>query len=217
MDNRMKLVAGMILFGSLWGFSEVIIGSTLGDMGLPSGVLMTAFFAMTFMVISRMIYRQPGMQMGMGLIAGSLRMFNPFMGCHLCSALAIMAEGVLFELLWYMFSKDFDELKNTLYQGSMGIITAYILYTGGSIITQILTPFASSQTFFVEDLIGFIPNILARGLLAGLAGVVVIPVLFTAKKFTNIKIRDPFYYPTTLGVSLICWIIVIGNWFILTG
>jgi hypothetical protein len=217
MNKKMKLVAGMLLFGSLWGFSEVIIGSTLGDMGLPSGVLMTAFFAMTFMVMSRMIYRQPGMQMGMGLIAGSLRMFNPFMGCHLCSALAIMAEGVLFELIWYFISDDFHELKNTLYQGSMGIITAYILYTGGSIVTQILTPIVDVQTFFIEDLIGFIPNILAKGLLAGLAGVIVIPIIFAAKQFTNIKIRDTLYYPTTIGISLFCWITVVGNWLILTG
>ena len=91
-----RLIVGIILFGSLWGFSEVIIGSTIADAGVPSGGIMTGFFAIPFLVFSRLMYRKPGMQLGMGLVAGSLRIFNPFIGCHVCSAIAIMAEGALF-------------------------------------------------------------------------------------------------------------------------
>ena len=71
--KKIKLVAGILLFGSLWGFSEIIIGSALQETGLPAGTIMTGFFVITFLVLSRMIYRQPGMQFGMGLIAGALR------------------------------------------------------------------------------------------------------------------------------------------------
>lgn len=217
MDNRIKIIAGIILFGSLWGFSEVIIGPSISNMGFPTGIIMTVFFAMSFMVITRIIYKQPGMQMGMGAVAGSLRLFNPFMGCHLCSALAIVAQGILFEMIWSFLSKDLDELKNTLNQGSMSIFTAYVLYTGGYIITQIFTPIASGQRFFFQDLIGFIPTILAQGLYAAVAGVVIIPVIFAAKELRIIKIRETLYYPTTISISLFCWIVVITNWFLLKG
>lgn len=211
--KNLKLVLGILLFGSLWGFSEVIIGSALQDIGLPSGVIMTGVFAIVFLVMSRMIYRQPGMQFGIGLVAGGLRFFNPFVGCHLCSAIAIMAEGAIFELIWYNISFDFSELKNVLMQGSMGIISAYFIYVGGYIITQVLTPIASGANFYIENLVVFMPNILGSGLIAALIGGAVFPITFLAKKI-DITIKDRVYYPSVLGISVICWFIVIGNWFL---
>ena len=211
--KNLKLLLGILLFGTLWGFSEVIIGSALQDIGLPSGVIMTGVFAIVFLVMSRMIYRQPGMQFGIGLVAGGLRLFNPFVGCHLCSAIAIMAEGAIFELIWYNISFDFSELKNVLMQGSMGIISAYFIYVGGYIITQVLTPIASGANFYIENLVVFMPNILGSGLIAALIGGAVLPITLLAKKI-DVTIKDRVYYPSVLGISVICWFIVIGNWFL---
>ncbi len=211
--KKIKLVAGILLFGSLWGFSEVIIGSAIQEIGLPTGTIMTGFFVITFLVLSRMIYRQPGMQFGMGLIAGSLRLFNPFVGCHLCSALAIMAEGAIFEIIWYKISFDFSELKTVITQGSIGIISAYTIYIGGYIVTQILTPIVSGATFYLENLIVFLPRIFSSGLIAALIGGVVLPFILLTNKI-DITIKDKLYYPTAFGISLLCWFVVIGNWFL---
>jgi len=211
--KKIYLLAGILLFGSLWGFSEVLIGSTLHDAGLPTGAIMTGIFAISFLVLSRLIYRQPGMQFGIGLVAGGLRLFNPFVGCHLCSAIAIMAEGAIFEIIWYKLSPDFSELKNVIMQTSMGIISAYFLYIGGYIVTQILTPIASGANFYLENLIVFLPNIFSSGLIAAVIGGAILPVTFLAKKI-DISVKDRLYYPTTLGISLLCWFIVIGNWFL---
>jgi len=211
--KKIKLLAGILLFGSLWGFSEVIIGSALNDIGLPSGAIMTGFFAITFLVISRMIYRQPGMQIGIGLIAGALRIFNPFVGCHLCSGIAIMAEGVIFEIIWYKISLDFSELKTVIMQSSMGIISAYFIYIGGYIVTQILTPIASGANFYVENLIVFIPRILSSGFIAALISGAVLPVTLLAKRL-DLTIKDRLYYPITIGLSVLCWFAVVGNWFL---
>ena len=210
--KKWKILAGILVFGSLWGFSEVIIGSSLQDAGLPTGAIMTGIFAITFLVMSRMIYRQPGMQLGIGLVAGGLRLFNPFVGCHLCSAIAIMSEGLIFEIIWYKISFDFSELKTLITKGSMGIISAYFIYVGGYIVTQILTPIASGATFYIENLIVFMPRILSSGLIAAAIGGVVLPIALLAKNI-DIKIKDRLYYPTALGISIVCWFIVIGNWF----
>ena len=67
MDKNMKLFAGILVFGSLWGFSEIFLGSMLKDAGLPYGAIMTGFFVLTFLVLSRMFYRQPGMQLYGGI------------------------------------------------------------------------------------------------------------------------------------------------------
>lgn len=211
--KKIKLLTGILVFGSLWGFSEAIIGSSLQDIGLPNGAIMTGVFAITFLVLSRMIYRQPGMQFGIGIVAGGLRLFNPFVGCHLCSAIAIMAEGAIFEIIWYRISYDFSELKTVIMQGSMGIISAYFIYIGGYIVTQILTPVAAGASFYAENLIVFLPRILSSGLIAAVIGGAVLPITLLAKKM-DITVKDRLYYPTTIGLSVLCWFIVIGNWFL---
>jgi hypothetical protein len=208
--KNMKLVAAVLVFGSLWGFAECIIGSMLRDANLPAGALMTGIFALGLMTLSRITFRQPGMQTGMGLVAGALRVFNPFGGCFLCSAIAIMAEGILFDLLWTGFSLDLKKTYTIIDQASIGITASYIVYIGGFFVTQILTPVFSSAGFYLENLVAFIPQILASGLLAALLGVITIPAVFMIKKL-DVPVKDRLYYPITLGVSALCWIVVITN------
>jgi hypothetical protein len=208
--KNMKFIAGIIVFGSLWGFAECILGSVLRDLNLPAGAIMTGIFAIGLMTLSRTTFRQPGMQTGIGLVAGALRLFNPFGGCFICSAIAIMAEGCLFDLIWTSFSLDLKKPQNLTIQTSLGIISSYIIYVGGYIITQILTPLFSSAGFYLENLLVFIPQIFASGLLAALIGAITVPAIFTLQKL-DITIKDRIYYPITIGISTTCWIIVIIN------
>lgn len=215
--EKMKLFAGILVFGSLWGFSECIIGSTLHNAQLPAGAIMTGLFAVVLMVMSRMLYKQRGMQFGMGIVAGILRFFSPLgsnLGFFICSAIAIMAEGIIFELIWYKMSLDLKELKPLRISSSMGIITAYCCYVGGYIVTQILTPIAAGASFYIENLIVFLPRILSSGLIAAVIGGAVLPATLLAKKI-DVTIKDRLYYPTTIGVSAFCWFLVIGNWILL--
>jgi hypothetical protein len=205
-----KFIAAIIVFGSLWGFAECIIGSLLRDVNLPAGAIMTGFFAVGLMTLSRTTFRQPGMQAGIGLIAGALRLFNPFGGCFICSAIAIMAEGLLFDLIWTGFSLDMRKPQTLTMQASLGITSAYLVYVSGYIVTQILTPVFSSAGFYPENLLVFIPQILASGLLAALIGVSIVPLVFRLKNL-DIALQERLYYPITIGISALCWIIVITN------
>jgi len=205
-----KFLVGIIVFGSLWGFAECIIGSLLRDVNLPAGAIMTGVFAIGLMTLSRTTFRQPGMQTGIGLVAGALRFFNPIGDCFICSAIAIMAEGLLFDLIWTGFSLNQKKTQTLTAQVSIGITSAYLVYVGGYVITQILTPVFSSAGFYIENLIVFIPQILAGGLLAALLGVATVPAIFALKKI-NITIQDRLYYPVTIGISAFCWVFVIVN------
>ncbi len=215
MDKK-KFVVGMIVFGSLWGFSECIIGPAMSDGGFPSGAIMGGLFAVGLMVLSRSMFRQPGMQLGMGLIAGCMRMFNPFGSCIVCSAIAIAAEAALFELIWSMISKDLHESKNPVMMVSLGVISGYGVFVGGYITTQILTPLVSSSSFYLENLIAFLPQILARGTLAAVLGAVAVPVALSAKLPDAVKMKDRLYYPTALAISVVCWVSIIGNMLMLS-
>jgi len=208
--EKKRALAAMLVFGSLWGFSECILGTFLSDLGLPSGMLMTGIFAMVFLVMSRMLFPTYGMQMGMGLIAGGLRLFNPFGGCHICSALAIMAEGMIFELIWYrMTTFEFKYLNSMTNRISIGIITAYLVYVGGYIITQILTPLSFGQ-FYPENLLSMMPQYLARGLPVALIGGITVPVVLSARNIA-FHLKDIYYYPATISVSILCWIAIVVN------
>jgi hypothetical protein len=205
-----KFIAAIIIFGSLWGFAECIIGSLLRDVNLPAGAIMTGIFAVGLMTLSRTSFRQPGMQAGIGLVAGALRLFNPFGGCFICSAIAIITEGLLFDLIWTSFSLDLKKPQTRTIQISLGITSAYLVYVGGYIVTQILTPVFSSAGFYLENLLVFIPQILASGLLTALIGAGIVPFVFTLRNL-DITLQDRLYYPITIGVSVLCWIIVITN------
>ena len=205
-----KLFAGILLFGSLWGFAECIIGSALRTLDLPAGAIMTGVFAFGLMLLSRLLFKTKGMQLGMGVVAGLLRFFNPFGTCHICSAIAIMAEGLAFELMWLAFSSDSEEMPSLLMKTSLGVIASYGVYVIGYIVTQILTPVFSSAGFHLKDLLPFIPQILASGLLAAVIGAVVSPLVYLLREFDVQKVKSSIYYPVTLSLSALCWVVVIA-------
>lgn len=209
--EKKKLFAGILVFGSLWGFSECVIGSILRDANLPAGAIMTGVFAFGLMAASRMFFKMRGMQLGMGLVAGALRLFNPFGGCHLCSAIAIMAEGLLFEIIWFGVHLALGELSTLTSKISLGIVTSYGIYVLGYLITQILTPLFSSAGLNIQNLVGFIPQILASGLLASVIGGMMTPVLFSLRDVDISMVKNKVYYPVTLGISAFCWFIVVAN------
>jgi hypothetical protein len=209
--KKRKLFVGILVFGSLWGFSECIIGSMLRNAGLPAGAIMTGVFAFGLMVTSRMFYKMRGMQLGMGLVAGALRFINPFGSCHICSAIAIVAEGLMFEIIWYGMSQDLKELSTLTHKSSMGIVTSYCVYVMGYVVTQVLTPVFSSAGFHIENLIIFIPQILASGLLAAVIGGIMAPIIFLLNEFDITLVRNRLYYPATIGISAFCWLVVIAN------
>ena len=208
--EKKKIFAGILLFGSLWGFAECIIGSMLRDAELPAGAIMTGVFALGLMVSSRMLFKTRGMQLGMGIVAGTLRFFNPFGGCHICSSIAIMAEGLMFEIIWYGMSMDLKELSTLTMKSSMGIVTSYSVYVVGYLVTQILTPVFSSAGFYLENLLVFIPQILSSGLLAAVIGGVMTPLVLLLKELDVSEASNKLYYPATIGISALCWVVVIS-------
>lgn len=202
--NKAKLILGMLVFGSIWGLLECTLGDYLHETNLPAGTIMTVVVGLGLMILSRSIYRQRGMQLGMGLIAGGLRYVNPVGGYLLCSVFAIAAEAVVFELIWSLL--DINELSLSEKIG-MGIITGYGCYTLGYIFTQVATPLFSSVPFYLSDLISILPSILAKGLIAAGLGVIVLPLATSLKTIDIYKIKDRFYYPTTFVVIGVCWLV----------
>lgn len=205
-----RTIAGVLALGSLWGFAECIIGAWLRDAGLPAGTLMTAIIAIGLLPLSKTIFPQRGTQLGMGLVAGTLRLISPFGGCYICSAVAIMAEGALFELLWTWVSTDHRQLQTLTMQACLGIITGYVVYVGGYTVTQILTPLLSTAGFDPANLLAFTPQILASGLLPAVIAAATVPTVLAARRLP-ITMKDSLYYPLTTATAAASWCLVAVN------
>ena len=207
--NRREL-AGILLFGSLWGMLECILGDFLRDQNLPAGAIMTGLVAVAMMSYTRIVFRKRGMQLGMAMVAGLLRLTNPFTGCLICSAISIVSEGIIFEAIWYKLF-DLREFRRPATIASMGMITSYLCYIGGFLVTQVLTPIVSSVAFNPNDLVVFLPQILARGLPAGILGIFSILAIDRVRSYDISKLKSRLYYPVTVSLAVVCWILTIAN------
>ena len=203
-----KLFAGTLLLGSLWGFAEIVIGDWLRVYELPAGAILTGVFALGLMLLSRMVFKTRGMQLAMGLVAGFLRIFNPITASHICSAIAIMAEGLVFELLYPLLTPDEDEAFPLVVQVSSGVVLSYGVYVTGYIVSQILTAALSTAGFHLANLVPYLPVIFSSGLLAAVIGGMVAPLVICLRNADVRKISDAVYYPVSLAVSAMCWVAV---------
>jgi hypothetical protein len=202
--NKIKIILGVVVFGSIWGLLECVLGSHL-----PGSVL-TGVVAIGIMTATRFIYNQKGMQVGMGLVAAALMAFNPLGGCVICSVIAVAAEGAVFELVWFTFSSNIEKEESIIIKTCAGIVTAYTCYTFAYVMSQIVTPlFFSDATLRLGDLAVLIPTILSKGLVAGLIGGIVFPAVALVKKIGVSFIRSRKYYPLCSIAAATCWIVVI--------
>jgi len=197
-----KLIAGMIVFGSIWGFLECSLGDWLHQYNMSALMVVAAVF---LMAVTRRMFAQPGMQMGMALIAAILRHFNPIGGaCLVCASIAIVVQGLAFELIWAI---PWHKYQSMTMKASMGVVSFYTIAAVSYLATQIFTPLLTA-TPHLSDLAGVMPKIFAHAFIAGLAGAVALPVAHTE---ITIHLNDRFYYPVAAAVTAVCWMAVIAG------
>jgi len=205
-----KILTGTLLLGSLWGFAEIVIGDWLRVYDLPAGAILTGVFALGLMLLSRITFKTRGMQLGMGLVAGLLRLFNPITASHICSAIAIMAEGLIFEMLYPLLTPADNEDFPLALQVSSGVVLSYGVYVTGYIVSQILTAALSTAGFHLANLFPYLPVIFSSGLLAAVIGGAVAPLVIRLRNADVRKISNTVYYPVSLIVSALCWVAVLA-------
>ena len=201
--SKKKVLLGVVVFGSIWGLLECVLG------GYVPGAVLTGVIALGLMAATRLIYEQRGMQLGMGLVAAALRAVNPLGGCVVCSVIAIAAEGAIFELVWFAFSSETKKRESMSIKVCIGIVTAYACYTLAYLISQIATPlFSSTASIQLGNLAVFIPNILSKGVFAGLLGGIVFPVVVSIRQIEISSVKNRWYYSLGSTAAVVCWIVV---------
>ncbi len=214
--NKYRILAGILVFGSVWGMLECILGN-VNISWFPMGAFLGGFIGLGLMVFSRRLFGVVWMQLGMAIVAGMLRFWAPIGTCIICSALAIMAEGLVFELIFnrpvFNITKTGQsELKNWRTLAFLGILSGFVIYVIGYMFTQIMTPIISTGTFFVSDFIKVLPTIYGTGFFAAIFGGIALPLaVLTPQLSIDVnKIKKEHYYAIATGVSAFCWVLVIA-------
>lgn len=117
----MKTWVLLLMFGSLWGFSEVFAGEFLYSQDVPFASVWLSAFALFVLGLSRGLINRPGSSTVMGATAALFKLVNaaPFW-CHL---LGIAFLGLFFDLAASAWMKRGQKpgWKTVL----SGIVTAY--------------------------------------------------------------------------------------------
>jgi len=205
-----RMLAGIIVFGSLWGLLECTLGGvTLGE--FPMGALLGGLMGLGLMAYSRRLFGVKGMQIAIAAVAGLLRFIAPIGSYVICSALAIAVEGAVFEIIYSRPMFNINKIKNTWTLVFLGVISGYVIYVSGYIFTQIMTPVVAGSGFVASDFFAALPLIFGRGFFAALFGGVALPVAMLSKhlEIDVYKVKKEHYYPTLAVTSVCCWALVI--------
>ena len=121
-----------ILFGSLWGINEVLMGEVLSTNNVPHFSVLLTVIALFILAVSRGIVNKPGSSTVIGLIAVLFKLANaaPF-HCHL---LGIFMVGLVFDILATFFIKS--EKTSAIKCSLTGILSAYL---GNALFALVIT------------------------------------------------------------------------------
>jgi len=209
--NRYRMLMGIVVFGTVWGLLECLIGGVPQGSGamanFPTGAFLAGFVGVGLMAGTRRIFGVPGMQLGMALVAGLLRFFAPIGTVVICSALAIAAEGIVFEIILLAPSLNLAKLRRPVPLMSLGVIIGYSVYVAGYLFTHVTTPIASGEAFVAADLMSVLPLGLGRGFFAAVAAGIAMPIVVLSRSLhiDVERVAREHYYPISTIVTVFCW------------
>ena len=215
--DKYRILAGIILFGSLWGMLECIIGE-ISPSWFPGAAFLGGGIGLSLMMLTRRLYGAMWMQLGMAIVAGAVRFWSPVIGtCVICSALAIMAEGLIFELIFNRSVFNIHgsgplDLKSPRTLATLGVISGFTIFTVGFMLTQIMTPLLTGGIFTITNFISNLPSYVGTGFFAAVFGGISLPLAVLVKQL-HIDIdgvKKAQYYAAAAGISTFCWVLVIA-------
>jgi hypothetical protein len=224
-DNRqgiIRLIIGILVFGSIWGFFEATLGGFLNMIVFPNKGAIMGGIGMVIMGTALAIYRKPALLPGIGIIAASYKWLNswllfvPVNAVFIINpAMAIFLESLAFSLVTAFLM---NRIEKNVYTGVWaaflaglisvtvyGYFNVYVMHAplfermGVSSIPEFIASHGVIQAVFFGVMAPL-------GYLIGKKIMSVSPVLFR---------RTLYYYATSFAI--ICFCLVISSIAVITG
>jgi hypothetical protein len=192
----------VILFGSLWGMSEVFGGGALYEADIPSASVWLSVWALFLLAFARTLLHTPGTSTAIGAVAAVFRLVNA--GPFICHLLGIFLLGVAFDLaasfLWKRKTKGFFR------KGLTGILSAY---GGYALFALIITYIIRYETWVAGGWPKVADHIFASGSLAAAAAAVIVPFGYMIGRRTKLagSLSSRWAYSGALVLSLLLWVV----------
>lgn len=197
----------VILFGTLWGLSEVSFGNAFYANEFPYAAIVLNLIALVVLSVSRLYVSFTGSALFIGLIAMMFKIFHsPFFACHM---LAILMMGVGFELAHFLFMRQTHE--GTLRRVMTNVVATY----AGFILFGVLITFVIRYEYW---LINGSPNyakllnyIFVQGSLVALGSAVLSPLAMVLSQRTNtavtrrMSLKPVYVHFSLIAISALIW------------
>ncbi len=200
-----QLVSGVLVLGSIWGLSEVVLGGVLRVAEFPYRAGLLTGVGMAIMGAALAVRKNPAILIGVGLVAVSVKLLAvPILHisvmCKANSCLAVFIEAVALSLVAFWLS---DWISKSVHARiAAGSLAALIASVGFYCVGRQVAP--------CEYLLSFTPQgfVVTEGLIWAAFSGILLPVGYLAGEKLTIKAPFPlmrrpvFYFVSTLVVSV---------------
>ena len=209
----LRLVIGILVFGSIWGLVEATLGGALHLIHFTYKGAITAGIGMSIMATFVVIYRQPRLVFFIAAIAAMFKplsaliygqpVFAPFV---VNPASAILLEGLAFSLVASLLFKGFESSIKT--RIGVGVAAGYLSIA----LYGVIASAAGMGIWASWGLAERASSVLANG--TGLA--IVGTCLLLLGHLVSMRLRPKFwqfsdlkpraFYASTIAITAFCWI-----------
>jgi hypothetical protein len=191
-----------ILFGSLWGINEVVMGEILSTSDVPHFSVLLTVIALFILAIARGIVNKPGSSTVIGVIAVLFKLANaaPFY-CHL---LGIFMVGLAFDIFASLLLKS--EKTSAIKCSLAGILSAY---SGNILFALVITYIIRYDIWISAGLHKVIEHIFVAGSLTAILAALAVPLGFRLGVPSGVLAdkKPKWTYAGTVITVFIIWIL----------
>jgi len=206
------ILAGILVFGSVWGFLEATLGGFLHMIIFPNKGAIMGGIGVATMSAALVIFKKPSMAIGIGIVAASFKLLDawlfylPVTSIHIINpAMAIIFESLAFSLVAaFAMNKIAKSIPIGIGAGAfVGLIsaTAWVYFA----IYVMNAPTYARVVFTAGE---FITN---QGVVQAVFFGIFLPLGYLlggklqAKTIPSLARKRLLYYATSAAITVFCW------------
>ncbi len=205
-----RLIIGIFVFGSIWGFFEATLGGFLNMIIFPNKGAIMGGIGMAIMGTALVIYRKPAMLPGIGIIAASFKWLNSWLLFVPVSAVFIINPAMAIFLESLAFSLVVAFLMNRIEKNVyIGVWTAFLAGLISAAAYGYFNVYVMHAPLFERMGVSSVPEFIAsHGVIQAVFFGLMAPLGYLVGKklapASPMLLRRPIYYYVT-SVAIICF------------
>jgi len=212
-QSVVRLIIGILVFGSIWGLLEATLGGFLNMIIFPNKGAIMGGIGMAIMGVALAVYRKPAMLPGIGIVAASFKWLNSWLLFVPISAVYIInpATAIFLESLAFCMVVAFlmKRIEKNVYVGVWAALLAGLISVTAY---GYFSVYIMHAPLFERMGVSSVPEFIAsHGVIQAVFFGVLAPLGYLAgKKLSAITspvlVRRPLYfYATSVAIICFCW------------